>query len=66
MTSPSCPCHVKNSLPTDNLVFNCFYILLCTLPLTATLSSTVIYKFKFLHFLPNSVSIYLILAMETN
>lgn len=27
----------SNSLPTANLLFNCFYTLLCTLPLMAAL-----------------------------
>lgn len=56
----------SKSLTTDNLVFNCFYTLPCTLPSTATLSSIVVYKFKFLHFLPNSLSMHLILAMDRN
>lgn len=32
----------SNPLPTDNLMFNCFYTFPCTLPLTTTLSSTVV------------------------
>lgn len=54
----------SNSLPTDNLTFNCFYTLPCTLPLTTTLSSVVVYKVKFLHFLSNYISLHLILAIH--